>query len=107
MLHRKLTDTEAWEKFELEYRPAQPNPSAIKRPIENVKYGLDVTVFAMDRFVKSIRDNADFEFDQGRMRHARANTHGKFVENPHVKLDLDMTHRGPYLGACVVIPFGN
>jgi hypothetical protein len=29
------------------------------------------------------------------------------LDNPQVKLDLDLTHGRPYLGARVVIPFGN
>ena len=107
VFHRKPTDAEAWEKFESEYRPEQRSPSLVKRQIETAKYGLDTTVFAVDRFVKSIRDHADFEFDQGRLRRTRANSRGGFLDNPRVKLDLDLTHGTPYLGARVVIPFGN
>ena len=107
MRHRKPTDTEAWEKFESEFRPEQRSPSPVKRQIETAKYGLDTTVFAVDRFVKSIRDHADFEFDQGHLRRTRENSRGGFLDNPRVKLDLDMTHDKPYVGARVVIPFGN
>ena len=104
---RPKTDMEAWEKFEAEYRPEPRSPSPVKRQIETAKYGLDTTVFAVDRFVKSIRDHADFEFAQGGLRRTRANSCGGFLDNPRVKLDLDMTHGPPYLGARVVIPFGN
>jgi len=105
--HRKPTDIDDWTEFEAEYRPEPRSPSPVKRPIETAKYGLDVTVFAVDRFVKSIRDHVDFEFDQDGWRRTRANPRGKFLDNPRVKLDLDMTHGRPYLGARVVIPFGN
>lgn len=106
-LHRAPTDADAWDKFEGEYRPEPRSPSPVKRQIETAKYGLDTTAFAVDRFVKSIRDHADFEFDQGSFRHTRANSRGRFLDNPQVKLDLDLTHGRPYLGARVVIPFGN
>jgi hypothetical protein len=106
-LHRKPTDADAWEKFEAEYRPEPRSSSPAKRPIETAKYGLDVTVFALDRFVKSIRNNADFEFDQGSLCRTRANSRGGLLDNPRVKLDLDLTRGRPYLGARVVIPFGN
>jgi len=105
--HHKMTDREAWEKFEVEFRPEQRNPSPVKRQIEIAKYGLDVSVFAVDRFVKSIRDHADFEFDHGRFHRTRENSRGGFLDNPRVKLDLDLTHAKPYIGARLVIPFGN
>ena len=106
--HRKPTDAEAWERFEAEYSPPQKSPSPIKRQIETAKYGLDTTVFAVDRFVKSIRDHADFEFDQGNLHRTRANSRGGFLDNPRVKLDLDLWQRGkPYMGVRVIIPFGN
>ena len=106
-LHREPTDSDAWEAFEAEYRPDPRSPSSVKRPIETAKYGLDMTVFAADRFVKSIRDHANFEFGQGNLRRTGASSRGGFLDNPSVKLDLDMTHGKPYLGARVVIPFGN
>jgi hypothetical protein len=107
LLHRKPTDTEAWEKFDSEFRPEKRSPSPVKRQIETAKYGLDTTVFAVDRFVKSIRDHADFEFDQGNLRRTRTNSREGFLDNPRVKLDLDMLRDKPYVGARVVIPFGN
>ena len=107
MRRHKPTDAEAWEKFESEFRPEQRSPSPVKRQIETAKYGLDTTVFAVDRFVKSIRDHADFEFDQGHMRRTRANSRGGFLDNPRVKLDLEMLRGKPYAGVRVVIPFGN
>jgi hypothetical protein len=107
VLHRKPTDIDAWVKFEEEYRPSPRSPSPVKRQIETAKYGLDVSVFAVDRFVKSIRDHADFEFDQGSFRRTRTNSRGRFSDNPRVKLDIDLTHGRPYLGARVVVPFGN
>ena len=107
VLHRKPTDAEAWEQFEADYQPEPRSRSTVKRPIETAKYGLDVTVFAVDRFVKSIRDHADFEFGQSNLRRTRANSRGGFLDNPRVKLDLDMTQGKPYVGARVVIPFGN
>jgi hypothetical protein len=106
VLHGKPTDTEAWESFEAEYTPPQEAPSLVKHQIESAKYGLDTTLFALDRFVKSIRDHADFELDQGRLRHTRANPSGGFLDNPRVKLDLDMLRTKPYIGVRVVIPFG-
>lgn len=107
MRRHKPTDAEAWEKFESEFRPEQRSPSPVKRQIETAKYGLDTTAFAVDRFVKSIRDHADFEFDQGRLHRTRPNSRGGFLDNPRVNLDLDMTHAKPYAGVRVVIPFGN
>ena len=107
VLQDRPTDIEVWEKFESEFRPKQRSPSLVKRQIETAKYGLDTTVLAVDRFVKSIRDHADFEFDQGRLRRTRANSPEGFLHNPRVKLDLDFTHGKPYAGVRVVIPFGN
>lgn len=107
VLHRKPTDTEAWENFESDFQPEQRSSSPVRRQIETAKYGLDTTVFAIDRFVKSIRDHADFSFDQGRLRSTRANSRGGFLDNPRVKLDLDLTLGKPYFGTRVVVPFGN
>lgn len=105
--HRKPTDSDAWDRFEAEYRPELQNPSLIKHHIETAKYGLDVTVFALDRFIKSIRNNSDFELNDGNLHRTQTNSRDLFPVNPHVKLDFDMTHGHPYLGARVVIPFGN
>ncbi len=107
VLHGKPTDAEAWEKFEAEYEPQRPSPSLIKRQIETAKYGLDTTVFAVDRFVKSIRDHADFEFDHGNVHRTHAKSSVAFLDNPRVKLDLDMLRAKPYVGVRIVIPFGN
>jgi hypothetical protein len=105
--HHKPTDMEAWEKFDSEFRPEQQSPSLVKRQIETAKYGVDTTLFAVDHFVKTIRDHADFELDQGGLHRTRANSREGFIANPRVKLDLDLTYGKPYLGARVVIPFGN
>jgi hypothetical protein len=103
---RAPTDNEAWEKFESEFRPEQRSPSPVKRQIETAKYALDTTVFAVDRFVKSIRDHADFNFDQGRLQRTRTTNLEGLQDSLRVKLDLDMTHGKPYAGARVVVPFG-
>ena len=102
-----LTDGEAWEQFETEFGPQHPSPSPVQRQIETAKYVLDTTVFAVDRFVKSLRDHADFNFDQGHLRHAPVTPLGRSRDDPHVKLDLDLTHGRPYAGVRLVIPFGN
>ena len=107
VLHGKLTDAEAWGKFEAEYEPQHPSSSLVKRQIETAKYGLDTTVFAVDRFVKSIRDHADFEFDKGNLHRTHASSREGFLDNPRVKLDLEMLRAKPYVGVRVVIPFGN
>ena len=108
MPHRKPTDTEAWEKFELEFRPVQRSPSPVKREIETAKYGLDTTVFAVDRFVKSIVNQADFSFDQGSLRRALATSSGELRNNPRLKLDMNLWQGGkPYLGVQLIIPVGN
>jgi len=108
MPHRKPTDAEAWERFDAEYEPPQKNPSPVKHQIETAKYGLDVTVFAVDRFVKSIANHADFEFNQGCLRRTPANPLGRFQDNPRVKLDLNMWQGGkPHVGVRIIIPFGN
>jgi hypothetical protein len=107
VLHGKPTNAEAWEKFEAEYEPQHPSPSPVKRQIETAKYGLDTTLFAVDRFVKSIRDHADFEFDHGNLHRTGANSREGFLANPRVKLDLEMLRAKPYIGVRVVIPFGN
>jgi hypothetical protein len=105
--HHKPTDIEAWEQFDSEYRPEQRSASSVKRQIETAKYGLDTALFAVDHLVKGIRDHADFEFGQDSLRRPRANSRGGFLDNTRVKLDLDMTSGKPYVGARVVIPFGN
>ena len=107
VLHHKPTDAEAWERFETEYRLTSNSPLLGKHQLEIAKYGLDATVFAVDRFVKGIRDHADFEFGQNGFRHTRANSRGGFLGNPRVMLDLDMLSARPYVGARLVIPFGN
>lgn len=103
---RKSADTRAWECFEAEFEPQPNNPSPVKRQIEAIKYDLDTVVFALDRFVKNIRHHADFELDQGRLRPTRTDDRGGRRGNPRVKLDLDLTHGKPYVGARVVISFG-
>ena len=95
VLHRAPTDTEVWEHFEAEYRLPNRSPEFVRRQIENAKYGLDKAAFSVDRFIKNFRDNADFEFAQGTVRRTRANGHGSFLDNPRLRLDLDMTHGKP------------
>jgi hypothetical protein len=106
-LRDQSPDAEAWAKFETEYRPERQNPASFRSQIETAKYGLDTTLFSVDRFVKSIREHADFGFDQSHRPSTRANSRSGFLDNPRVKLDLDLTHAKPYIGARVVIAFGN
>jgi hypothetical protein len=104
----KPTDAEAWERFEAVYKPPQRNPSPIKRQIETAKYGLDTAVFAADRLVKNVKNQADFTFDQGSLRRTRATSPGGLRNNLRVKLDLDMWQSSkPYVGVRIMIPFGN
>ena len=106
--HRKPTDTEAWDRFEAEYSPPQKSPSSIKRQIETAKYGLDTALFAVDRFTKNIKNQADFSFDQGSLRRTRATSYGESRNNLRVKLDLSMWQGGkPYMGVRIIIPFGH
>ena len=106
--HHAPTDAEAWDRFDTEYRPPQQNPSPVKRQIEAAKYGLDTTVFAVDRFVKSISNHADFSFDQGNLRHTPVASLGEARHSPRVKLDLNMWQGGQSrLGVRIIIPFGN
>jgi hypothetical protein len=109
MSHHKPTDAEAWERFEGEYSPSQKSPSPIKRQIQTAKYGLDTAVFAVDRFVKNVRSQADFSLDQGSLRRTRVTSSGDSPNNnPRVKLDLDMWQGSkPYVGVRIIIPFGN
>jgi len=108
MSHPKPTDAEAWDRFEVEYKPPQKNPSPIKRQIETAKYGLDTAVFAVDRFTKNVEHQADFSFDQGSLRRTRTASSGESLINPRVKLDLDMWQGSkPYVGVRLIIPFGN
>ena len=106
--HRKPTDAEAWERFEGEYSPAQKSPSPIKRQIQTAKYGLDTAVFAVDHFVKNVRSQADFSFDQGSLHRTQATTSGEPRNSPRVKLDLEVWQGSkPYVGVRIIIPFGN
>lgn len=105
-LHRKPQDADAWNRFDAEYRPPVKNPSAIKSRIETAKFGLDTTVFAVDRFARSIREHADFEYVQGNFHRTPAKVRDGLLNNPRVKLDLDLTHGKPYLGVRFVIPLG-
>jgi hypothetical protein len=107
MRQRKSADTEAWGRFEENFAPQETSKSSVKRQIINAKYDLDTTVFAVDRFVKSIRDHADFEIERGELRRTPADLRGDYLGKPRVKLDLDLTHGTPYVGARLVIPFGN
>ena len=106
--HRKPTDHEAWERFEAEYKLPIRSPSAIKRQIETAKYGLDTAVFAVDRFTKSVQNQADFSYDQGSLRRTRETSFGESPNKLRVKLDLEMWQGSrPYVGVRLVIPFGN
>jgi hypothetical protein len=108
MPHHDPTDAEAWERFEAEYKPPQKNLSSIKRQIETAKYGLDTAVFAVDRFVKNVKNHGDFSFDQGNLRRTRAAYLEGSRNSPRVKLDLDMWQGSkPYVGVRIIIPFGN
>ena len=107
MPDRKPTSAEAWERFQEEYSPPQKSSSTVKRQIQTAKYGLDTAVFAVDRFVKSVENQADFSFDQGSLRHTRATSAGELLKNVRVKLDLDMGQSSrPYVGVRLIIPFG-
>jgi len=107
MSQGKPTDIEAWEGFEAEYKPPQKSVSPIKREIETAKYGLDTAVFAVNRFVASVKNQADFSFDQGSLHRTRASSSGELLSNLRVKLDLDMGQSTkPYVGVRLVIPFG-
>jgi hypothetical protein len=104
----KPTDAEAWERFDAEYKPRQRNSSSIKRQIETAKYGLDTAVFAADRFINNVKNQADFTFDQDGLRRTRATSPGRLRNNLRVKLDLDMWQGSkPYVGVRIIIPFGN
>jgi hypothetical protein len=104
---RKPTNDEVWERFETEYSPPQGS-SPIKRQIQSAKFGLDTAVFAVDRFIKNVKNQADFSFDQGSLRHTRATSFGESLINPRVKLDLDMWQGSkPYVGVRIIIPFGD
>ena len=107
VLHHKPTEVDAWARFETEYQLPKQSLRLVKRQVESAQSGLDTTVFAVDRFIQSLRDHADFEFDQGNWHRPRMDAHGGFFANPRVKLDLDMAHGKPYIGARLVIPFGN
>lgn len=106
--HRLPTNAEAWERFEAEFSPPQRTPSSIKRQIETAKYGLDTAVFAVDRFVKNIRSQTDFSFDQGSLRRTPALSLEEPRNRPRVKLDLEMWQGSkPYVGVRIIIPVGN
>jgi hypothetical protein len=106
MSDRKLTSDEAWARFETDYSPTQKS-SAIKRPIESAKYGLDTCVFAVDRFFKNVENQADFSLDRGSVRHTREIPFGELLRNPRLKLDLEMGQSArPYVGVRLIIPFG-
>jgi len=105
---RKPTEAEVWERFETEYKPANKNPSPIKRQIETARYGLDTALFTVDRFVKNVKNQADFSFDQGSLRRTPVTSSGESRNNPRVKLDLNMwPGSSPYVGVRIIIPFGN
>jgi hypothetical protein len=105
---RAPTNAEAWELFIAEYKPAQKNPSLIKRQIETGKYGLDTAVFAVDRLVKNVQDQADFSFDRGAVRRTREVSLEGARNHPRVKLDIENGQSvRPYLGVRFIIPFGN
>jgi hypothetical protein len=107
MSDRKPTDAEAWERFEADYSPTQKSPAPIKRPIETAKYGLDTAVFAVDRFMKNVENQADFSLDRGSLHRTQATTPGQLLGNPRVKLDLEMWRgSAPYMGVRIIIPFG-
>jgi len=104
---RPLTDHEAWEKFDSEFRPDPRSPSLIKRELQTAKFGLDTAVFAVDRFVKSIDNQTDLSFERGRLQRTHATPFARLLDNPRVKLDLEMLRDKPYAGVRLVIPFGN
>ena len=65
-------------------------------------------MFAVDRFVKSIANQADFSLDQGRLRRTTEKPLGRYHDNPRVKLDLNMWQGGrPNVGVRLIIPVGN
>ena len=115
--HRALTDSEAWEKFEAEYRPPHPSSSTVMHQLESAKYSLDVVTFGFDRLVRNIQDNTLFKFDQGGLRHAAPgdlllppasdNPWTDGLKNVRVKLDVKPRIGQPYVGVRVIIPFGN
>ncbi len=106
--HRQPTDAEAWDRFDAEYKPSQRNASPIKSQIETAKYGLDTTVFAVDRFVNNLSSHADFCFDQGSLRRTPVTSPGTTRKSPRLKLDLNIWQGSqPRVGVRIIIPFGN
>jgi hypothetical protein len=105
--HRAPTEAEAWERFEAEFKPRNKSPSPAKRQIETMKYGLDVTVFSVDRFVRNIQRQADFRFDKGHLHRAPDDQVPPARGSPRVQLDMKVWRSKPYVGVKIVIPFGN
>jgi hypothetical protein len=114
---RRLTEGQAWAKFEAEYRPPQPSTVPVLRQLESAKYFLDARTFEFDRFIKNIRDNTQFKLDRGGLRHAApddltsyqlsVNPWSDGLKNARVKLDVKPRTGHPYIGVSVSIPFGN
>lgn len=107
VLHRRRSDADAWERFDAEFRLPKKSPAFVKRQVETAKYGLDVAVFSVDRFVKNVRESADFHLEDGRWSRTAPDRPGVYQTQIRVKLDLDLTHGKPYFGARLVIPIGN
>ena len=114
---RAPTEGEVWEKFEDEYRPKQPSSSPVLRQLESAKYHLDVATFGFARLVRNIHSNTQFKLDRGWLCHAAPDDLSPYrasvnpwmdgMKNVRVKVDLKPRVGRPYVGVCVVVPFGN
>jgi len=79
----------------------------VKRQIETMKYGLDVTVFSVDRFVRNIQQQADFRLDKGHLHRAPDDQVRPAGGSLRVQLDMKVWRTRPYVGVKIVVPFGN
>jgi len=105
---RALTEAEAWNRFEAEYRPAHRSLSPIKRQLESGKYALDIITYRYDRIIRDLDRHLQFTLAPGEPRQAaRPTANTQWLGNVRLKLDVKPQIGQPYLGVRLIVRFGN
>jgi hypothetical protein len=107
-----------WDRFEAEFGLPEEQTSLLASSILHAKYGVDLAAFGVKAISNTLQDATEFRFSRGRVRRASsaeldpspryAHPTGPFsLEDARLKFDFVLATGKPYVGARLVIPFGN
>ena len=107
-----------WDRFEAEFGLPDQQTSLLTSSILRAKYGVDLAAFGVKALSNTLQDATELRFSRGRVRRASSavldpsprneRPTGPFsLEDARLKFDFALTTGKPYVGARLVIPFGN